>query len=52
MKTNVHFWTYLTQFFSVCLKKKKKDVEKIKIHIYVQIFFEIVLFVRYSGGML
>jgi hypothetical protein len=36
MKTNIYFWSYLTQFFLELEIFKTKFVEKVKTHIYVQ----------------
>ena len=41
MKTDIHFWTYLAQFFLEWEMFQTKVVEKIKTHIFYSIqFFE------------
>jgi len=41
MKTNIHFWSYITQLFLEWNMLQTKVVEKIKIHIYVmELIFE------------
>jgi hypothetical protein len=48
MKTNIHFWSYLAQFFPEWEIFQKKFVEKIKTHILCPTTFsKIMPFVRY-----
>jgi len=39
VKTNVHFWSYLTQFFLEWEMFQTKAVDKIKIHILFSVTF-------------
>jgi len=42
MKTNTHFWSYLTQFYlEYEIFQKKEAVDKIKTHILCSIFFKL-----------
>ena len=39
MKINIHFWSYLAQFFLECEMFQTKIVEKIKTHILCSVTF-------------
>jgi len=51
MKTNIDFWSYLTQFFSEWEMFQKKIVEKIETTVLCSVTFfqKIVLFVRWKN---
>jgi len=51
MKTNIHFWLHLTQFFLEWEVFQAKVTEKINTF-YVQSFFLIMPFMRYCGKIL